>query len=350
MLNINFARASVIAAAVFLLPACGAGTASSVIPKSMDVTASTLTNVAPDRNHKHSPSPSPMPSTNPSPKPSVGPSASPTPMPPSSFLWGVTSDDPTVNTAQQVDALSSLHKRVMVRTVFDMPNAGGPTAANYAPSVAQLSQVADVMALPNDSSTMAKASLSTIQARIAEYLNAMGSTVKVWEIGNEVNGNWLGSGVVPKIQAEYDAVKAAGKSTAITFYYENPATPGYDMIPWIDANIPVGNRMRAGMNYVLVSYYEDQNGGHQLSQTELNTMFSALASRFPNAKVGFGECGWGTTIPSSNATRAALLQRFYGYRVPSVPSYIGGGFYWHFRQTMAPKTQPDWAALNALLQ
>jgi hypothetical protein len=107
--------------------------------------------------------------------------------------------------------------------------------------------------------------------------------------------------------------------------------------------------MRSGLDYVLVSYYEDQNGGHQLTQSELDTMFAALAARFPNARLGFGECGWGGTIPTDDATRAALIQRFYGYRVPSVPAYIGGGFYWHFRQTMVPNGTPDWTVLQSLM-
>jgi hypothetical protein len=240
----------------------------------------------------------------------------------------------------------------MVRTVFDPPAGGHPTAADYVPSITSISSAADVMGLLVDSSEMANMSLTTVRSRVAEYLDAMGERVTVWEIGNEVNGNWLGSGVMPKIEAMYDAVKAAGRQTALTVYYENPATPGFDMIPWIDANIPPGHRMRTGLDYVLVSYYEDENSGHQLTQTELNTIFSALASRFPSAKVGFGEYGWGQKIPPAgigDATRAALLQRFSNYRVPSVPAYIGGGFYWHFRQTMIPKTSPDWTVFDTLM-
>lgn len=263
----------------------------------------------------------------------------------------MTTDDSTVNTAQQVDAFRSFQARVTARTVFDMPSGGGPSAKDYLASVTAISQVADVMGLINDSSTMSSTSLSTIRARIAEYLGALGNVVKIWEVGNEVNGNWLGNGVMPKVEATYDAVKAAGKTTALTMYYENPPTPGHDMIPWIDANIPDGHPMRDGLDYVFVSYYEDENNGHQFSQYELNTIFSELSARFPNAKVGFGELGWGTNIPpegSGDATRAVLLQRFYGYRVPSVPAYIGGGFYWYFRQTAVPTTLPDWAVLNAL--
>ena len=57
----------------------------------------------------------------------------------------------------------------------------------------------------------------------------------------------------------------------------------------------------------------------------------------------------GGQIPSDNATRAALIRRFYDYRVPSVPQYIGGGFYWHFLQTMVPDSTPDWAVLQSLM-
>jgi hypothetical protein len=236
----------------------------------------------------------------------------------------------------------------MVRTVFDLPSGGHPAAADYVSSVTALAAVADVMGQPVDSTYMPSLTLASIQSRIAEYLKTLGPFVSVWEVGNEVNGNWLGSGVMPKIEAMFDAVKAAGKPTALTFYYENPAIPGYDLVPWADANIPPGHRMRAGLDYVLVSYYEDQNNGHQLTQTELDSLFGALATRFPNAKLGFGEFGWGNSIPTSDATRADMIRRFYGYRVPSVPAYIGAGFYWHFLQTMVPKTSPDWAVLNTL--
>jgi hypothetical protein len=44
--------------------------------------------------------------------------------------------------------------------------------------------------------------------------------------------------------------------------------PGQAMLPWIDAHIPPGHRLRGGLDYALVSYYEDQNGGHKLQQAE----------------------------------------------------------------------------------
>jgi hypothetical protein len=181
----------------------------------------------------------------------------------------------------------------------------------------------------------------------------LGNSVTLWEIGNEVNGNWLGANVMPKIETMYDAVKAAGKPAALTLYYEYSPDRPCNMLSWVDANIPAGHRMRSGLDYVFISYYENQNMDHQWTQAELDSIFLSLAVRFPNAKLGFGEFGWGgdpvSVIPSDPVKRAALLNRFYGYRVPSVPNYIGGGFYWHFLQTMVPNTKPDWNVLKNLM-
>ncbi len=271
------------------------------------------------------------------------------PQPATSWLWGITTDDPTVQLASQLSSVAAFPRRVTIRTVFDPPMGGSPAASDYLQSVRALSDKGDVMGLPVDSSAMSQLTTVAIGARIAEYLSTLGPYVRIWEIGNEVNGNWLGQDVITKIETMYDAAKAAGKLTALTLYYENPPTPGYEMISWVDRNIPPGHRMRSGLDFVLVSYYEDQNAGHRLSQSELDTMFAAIATRFTSASLGFGECGWGDQIPSDEATRAALIRRFYGYRVPSVPAYSGGCFYWHFRQTMVPSGTSDWTVLQSLM-
>jgi hypothetical protein len=192
---------------------------------------------------------------------------------------------------------------------------------------------------------MAKLDAAQAGDRARRYMDALQDAAPIWEVGNEVNGNWVGADPVGKIEATFDAARAYGKKTALTFYYENPATPGHDMLPWIDANIPPGHRLRTGLDLVLVSYYEDQNGGHKLTQEEIDAMFSGLARRFPNAKVGFGEFGWGGKIPSDPAVRAELIDRFQSY-TSSEPAFIGGGFYLHFRQTMSPKSKADFGLLR----
>jgi hypothetical protein len=258
------------------------------------------------------------------------------------WSWlGVTTDDPTADTASQAAALAGLPRRATVRVVLDQ----GTAPADYVASVRKLATVADVMALPLDSSDMKKVNATQAGDRARSYIAALQDAAPIWEVGNEVNGNWVGTDTVGKIEAMFDAAKSYGKRTAVTFYYENPITPGHDMLPWIDANIPAGHRLRTGLDYVLVSYYEDQNGGHKLTQAEIDGIFSGLAQRFPNAKVGFGEFGWGKKVPTDATVRADLIQRFHGY-TSSEPAFVGGGFYWHFRQTMSPTSKPDYELLR----
>ena len=277
------------------------------------------------------------------------PAEGPTPPPPTlasaSLLAGVTTDDPTVRTADQVEALASLPRRAMARVVLDV----GTPPSDYVASIAELAKVADIMAQPVDSSAMLRLTVAGVRTRMEQFMAALGASVSVWEVGNEINGNWVGADPVFKVEAMFDAARNAGRRTALTLYYEKPAVPGFDMLPWVDVNIPPGHRLRSGLDYVFVSYYEDQNSGHRLTQAELDTIFEGLARRFPNAKLGIGEFGWGNSIPSSDSARAELIRRYYGYRVPSVPNYVAGGFYWHFRQTMSPKTRPDWTVLNEAL-
>jgi hypothetical protein len=115
------------------------------------------------------------------------------------------------------------------------------------------------MALPLDSSAMANLNAEQAGARLSQYAAALGDSVSVWDVGNEVNGDWVGAQPVPKIEAMLDAARSYGKKAALTFYYESSVTPGHDMLSWIDALIPAGHRLRSGLDYVLVSYYEDRN-------------------------------------------------------------------------------------------
>lgn len=65
---------------------------------------------------------------------------------------GATTDDPNADTAAQADAFASLPRRIALRVVLD---AGTPPA-DYVDSVRKLAAVADVMALPLDSSEMSR--------------------------------------------------------------------------------------------------------------------------------------------------------------------------------------------------
>ena len=61
-----------------------------------------------------------------------------------------------------------------------------------------------------DSSGMKNVSIAQYSARTSKYLAAFPTGVDVWEIGNEINGNWLGAtaDVVAKMTNAFDLVKS----------------------------------------------------------------------------------------------------------------------------------------------
>ena len=66
-------------------------------------------------------------------------------------------------------------------------------------------------------------SVAAFQTRVESYLHALGRQVSIWEIGNEVNGNWTGPypTVAAKLTEAYDDVAAVGAKTALTLYANN---------------------------------------------------------------------------------------------------------------------------------
>lgn len=91
--------------------------------------------------------------------------------------------------------------------------------------------------------------------------STFGNTIDVWEVGNEVNGEWLGAaaGVSAKIAGAYDIVKAAGKTSALTLHFNEgadcPTYPVNEMYSWVNTYVP--DRMKQGVDYVLFSYYPE---------------------------------------------------------------------------------------------
>jgi len=99
-------------------------------------------------------------------------------------------------------------------------------------------------------------------------------------VGNEINGEWLfgntkrcspktsvkstsQADVVAKMTETFDYLKSQGKVTALTLYYNTPCRrpAANEMFTWADANVPA--RMKTGLDYLLVSYYEVDCHGHK---------------------------------------------------------------------------------------
>jgi hypothetical protein len=233
--------------------------------------------------------------------------------------------------------------------VFD---EGQPPSA-YAQAVPAVHAVSDVLGEILDSQYVDGVTVAEYTQRASDYLAAFPGTVDVWEVGNEINGNWVGANaggvadVVAKMVGAFDLVKAAGGRTELTLYGCSDSDASHDMFAWAQANVPA--RMRTGLDYVLVSYYEGDCGA---PRSDWPAAFHTLRQMFPSAGVGFGEVG--AVDASGNAVTdpsiaGPYLQKYYGMTITE-PGYVGGWFWWYFAEDMVPDTKPMFAVLAAAMK
>lgn len=278
------------------------------------------------------------PTTSGTPTVSQTPTPAPTPIPtpqPVTQMYGVTVDS-VANINDVVNSLQSLSQKPTARIVFDE----GMAASYYASSAQKIHNVSYVMGELLDSFYVKSVTPAQYLARTQEYYNTLNPYVDIWEIGNEINGEWLGntSDVIQKMTSAYDFIKSKGKTTALTLYYNEDCWmyPSEEMFTWANTNVPA--RMKSGLDYVLVSYYEDDCNG---LRPNWENVFAKLAQMFPNSKIGFGEIG--TT--KSEAAKADMIERYYGMNI-NQDRFIGGYFWWYFVQDMVPSSKPMWQVLN----
>jgi hypothetical protein len=289
---------------------------------------------------------------------------------PPSPIYGVTLDDVS-KLAGVTNSLSHMAQVPTVRIVFGT----GVKPSYYVNPIKEFRPVSYIMGQLIDSSYMKHyKTVTEVQSWTQSYTSTLGSLVDIWEVGNEVNGNWLsresdGADVLPKIEAMYDIVSGLGGATAITFFYEGePSDPnnciatshgGDDMFTWINQrfqlNLPMNHRpaeteeIRLNVDYVLVSWYPDQCSG---AHPGWPWVFTQLANIFPNSKVGFGELG--TVHPQYGSSFEINEIKQYYAMAKTVsgfpPSYIGGYFWWYFAEEMVPWGTALSTALNATIQ
>ena len=233
------------------------------------------------------------------------------------FIWGVTIDDGWYEDAQDasgaklqsiVRALQALPVKPTVRVVMSKEIS----PREYEPLFRRLSEVSYVMACPVDSYEMSSyKSVKSYEKRFADAFAALAPYVQIWEIGNEINGEgWL---------------HKKGAKTALTAYYTPSGAQKIEMREWLRKFVP--QDMKEGLDYLFVSYYEDDNEGFAPDWSEI---FTDLQSVFPASKLGIGECG-NTASDATQASRKAMMRRYY--TMPRyVQNYVGGYFWWYFVQ------------------
>jgi hypothetical protein len=199
--------------------------------------------------------------------------------------------------------------------------------------------------------------------RAKAFVQLHGGKVDLWEIGNEVNGNWTGpyADVGAKIGVAYDAVHGQGKKSALTLWYNDNCGNGPgELSPeaFTTAHVPArvrgtaGSSTVPGVDYVFVSFYETECTGGRPNVATWKTFFQSLHALYPNAKLGFGEIGlpfdidkWNSNTsnntPGEGFTAAKSIADFYYKLGPlmNLSYYVGGYFYWYFQEDCVPKTK-----------
>lgn len=262
-------------------------------------------------------------------------------------VYGVTLDDLTKLDAI-VASLSNLPYRPTVRVVFDP----GTSASDYYAPLLRLHAVAYVMGEVMDSYYF-PTDLNTYKARTQELVSTLKNTVDVWEIANEINGEWLrtdpsGTNSVVNseetqigqmVAAASSIVKSAGGKTAVTLYYNDDSKgnncwekPVDYWKTWPTSFLPAA--VRQSTDYALFSYYPYQDCPG-LSPS-WNADFSALESIFPNAKVGFGEIGTSSTNAPASVQQNLIKSYYPMVNSSTDPRFIGGYFWWNYVEQMLP--------------
>jgi hypothetical protein len=243
-------------------------------------------------------------------------------------VLGVTLSD--VGAIRDIEqAVLALAHKPTVRIVFDARRQPG----HYLPVAHALSPISYVMGELVDSVDVADMTIEAYAARATEYLDELSELVDIWEIGHDVNGEWLGPSeqVQAKIVAAYRLVKERDKRAALTLFYNQGCAQksDHELFAWAASHIP--SDMRDGLDYVWVSYFEERCHGEE---PDWNSVFARLHELFPHSRLGFGACG--TQDP---ARKAELIRHFYTLDVAE-PSFVGGYFWWYFAEDMlAPGSQ-----------
>jgi hypothetical protein len=261
------------------------------------------------------------------------------------LLYGVTVNDVT-NTASIVAGLRHMPEVPTTRIYFDVTEP----ASYYAAAVNALRPASYLMGELLDSSDETHIAASAYNARVKSYLAALGNRIDLWEIGNEVNANWVGrySTVQAKLAGAYNDVTAAGKRTALTLYYNIGCGDGpAELSPVAFSRAFVPPAVRYGLDYVLLSYYEDDCNGIRPALATWRAYFEQLHVLYPNALLGFGEIGMNNPATATTLSAAeSLIRHYYGLAL-KLPYYVGGYFWWYFKQDGLPYTsKPLWGVLR----
>jgi hypothetical protein len=259
-------------------------------------------------------------------------------------VYGITVDDSwsgETKLNQILDAIKAMPVKPTVRIV--MSDKISPQ--EYVPLFQKIHKVAYVMAEPVDSYYMkGYQSVEQYLQRFKDSYQHLSPYVDLWEIANEINGEgWLGGDRqfnADKMYAAYTFIKEKKGKTVLTSYEVAPGDQEMSMREWLLKYVP--DDMKKGLDYMIVSYYEDDHHGYQ---PDWKAVFGYLQEMFPAARLAIGECG--NTAKDATLESKARMARSY-YTMPRyVKNFVGGYFWWMWVQDCTPhKDNVVWDAIS----
>lgn len=194
-----------------------------------------------------------------------------------------------------------------------------------------------------DSSDMSSVSLAQWQQRVAHYVSVL-PTVDEWEVGNEVNGNWLGSGVAAKVSYAAQYVKQHTHArTLVTLYWQlGEDNPQHSMFNWARANL-TSTILRHVDDIGISLYVEDHPMG-----LAFDRVMGTLHREFPQQRLGITELDywspdlghtwwWGSETDPTGTGRTDVAS-LYQSAVFGYPYSFGGGYWWYYVEEAQPGT------------
>jgi len=258
-------------------------------------------------------------------------------------------------------SLRALPFRPTSRIVFQTDSKSPliPNPEDYDGVVPELKNVSNIMGLILDSwywdtLNYKRFNYQSVLKRSEAFLknNALVKSVDIWEVGNEVNGEWLFNGNREEVQRTVASVcslvKNARKKTAVTFYYYQPSCVGdtaFMIQNWVNSFLEIYPDAGRNIDYIFVSYYYNQC---EKEEPDFKEIFSFLGSKFPFSYLGIGECGW--TLNNRSDKKLETINKFYSTDIKisgSYSNYIRGNFYWTYQKDCVAgfKSNPLWLAI-----
>jgi hypothetical protein len=188
-----------------------------------------------------------------------------------------------------------------------------------------------------DSSQMKGVSLAAWRDRVNRYVTAL-PAVDEWEVGNEVNGTWLGPDVVAKVAYAARYLREHTRArTLLTLYWQlGEEEPRSSMFEWASHNL--SSELLRDIDDIGISLYPED---HPMGLA-MNRVFATLHARFPSQRLLISELGywsadlghtwwWGSRSNPTDRGRAAVAS-LYQSAILGFPYSGGGTYWWYYRQ------------------